>query len=57
MKKCQSGCPALSLISGGSVYSSDDYKCIFFRNGYAEKYRKALEGWTDLGALTTPRKS
>ncbi len=57
VKECQGGCPALSLVSGGSVYSSDNYKCVFFRNGYAEKYRKALEGWTDLGALTTPRKS
>ncbi len=44
-KYCRGGCPALSLISGGSVFSSDEYKCVFFRKGYYEKYRRAMDGW------------
>ena len=47
-KECQGGCPALSFVSGGSVFSSDRYKCAFFRNGYAEKYRRLMEEWKEI---------
>ena len=45
VKLCHGGCPALSMVSGGSVFSSDEYKCVFFRKGYFEKYCRAMEGW------------
>jgi len=47
-RNCQGGCPALSMLYGGSLLSSDVYKCVFFKNGYDEKYREALDGWTSL---------
>lgn len=39
---CQGGCPALSLLSGGSIFSSDEYKCIFFREGYYDKIQELI---------------
>jgi radical SAM protein with 4Fe4S-binding SPASM domain len=42
---CQGGCPALSMLFGGSLLSADDYKCVFFENGYEKKYRDVLSGW------------
>ena len=47
-KVCQGGCPALSLISGGSLFSSDAYKCVYFEKGYYERYCDVLAGWKDL---------
>ena len=47
MKECQGGCPALAFVSGGSVFSPDRYKCVFFQKGYAEKYRRTMEGWKE----------
>ena len=44
-QKCQGGCPALSVLSGGSFLSSDDYKCVFFEGGYFEKLCEALSEW------------
>ena len=49
VNECRGGCPALSLISGSSEFSSDEYKCIFFNKGYVEKYRRAMEGWREIG--------
>lgn len=50
-KSCQGGCPALSILSGGSMLSSDKYKCVFFENGYYEKFCETMEGWGDLNPL------
>jgi hypothetical protein len=36
------------MLYGGSLLSSDVYKCVFFENGYDEKYREALDGWASL---------
>jgi len=47
-KNCQGGCPALSLLTGGSMLSPDLYKCVFFENGYYEKYCSVMEGWRNL---------
>ena len=47
VRACQGGCPALSVISGGSMLSSDLYKCIFFRKGYYERMCHVLEGWNN----------
>lgn len=42
---CQGGCPALSLALGGDIMASDLAKCIFFENGYYDRYCQALSGW------------
>ncbi len=47
VRECQGGCPALGLICGGSIFSSDEHKCAFFRGGYPEKYRRVMNGWTE----------
>ena len=49
---CQGGCPALSIMLGGSLLSSDGYKCIFFEKGYYKKYTDALSGWKNLVPLS-----
>ncbi len=41
---CQGGCPALSIMLGDSLLSSDGYKCVFFEKGYYRKYADALSG-------------
>ncbi len=48
VRNCQGGCPALSVISGGSLFSSDEYKCAFFRQGYYDRYCETLKGWNNL---------
>ena len=45
---CQGGCPALSMLFGGSLLSPDDYKCAFFEGGWYERYCKVLDGWKNL---------
>lgn len=50
-KNCLGGCPALSILSGGNMLSSDQYKCIFFEKGYYEKYCKTMAGWRNLSPL------
>ena len=47
-KVCQGGCPALSTISGGSMLSSDEYKCAFFFGGWYEKYCRVMGDWKNL---------
>ena len=47
-KLCLGGCPALSILSGGSMLSSDLSKCIFFENGYYDRFRQTLSGWRSL---------
>ena len=49
---CQGGCPALSIMLGDSLLSSDGYKCIFFEKGYYKKYTDALSGWKNLVPLS-----
>lgn len=51
-QNCQGGCPALSMLFGGSLLGTDTYKCAFFENGYYQKYREALDGWNNLVPLT-----
>jgi len=48
---CQGGCPALSMLFGGSLLSPDDYKCAFFEGGWYEHYCEVLDGWTNLNPL------
>lgn len=48
---CQGGCPALGALFSGSLLGPDDYKCIFFENGYYGKYTQALDGWKNLMPL------
>ena len=50
-ENCQGGCPALSMLFGGSFLSADDYKCAFFDGGYYEKYQQALSGWRERNPL------
>ena len=50
-KVCQGGCPAVSLLFGGSLLSSDPTKCEFFSSGYYEKYCRILEGWKNLNPI------
>ena len=49
---CQGGCPAVSMLYGGSLLSPDEYKCVFFENGYYAKYSEALRGWKNLVPLS-----
>ena len=49
---CQGGCPALSIMLGDSLLSSDGYKCVFFEKGYYQKYTDALSGWKNLVPLS-----
>ena len=49
---CQGGCPAVSMLYGGSLLSPDEYKCVFFEKGYYEKYANALHGWKNLIPLS-----
>ena len=48
VRNCQGGCPALSAVCGGSLFSADEFKCVFFREGSYEKYCETLEGWQNL---------
>ena len=51
-QNCQGGCPAVSMLYGTSLLSSDKYKCVFFEKGYYSKYCEALGGWKNLVPLT-----
>lgn len=44
---CGGGCPAISLILHGNYFGPDDAACIFFRDGYYEKFKNLLKGYTD----------
>ena len=44
-ENCQGGCPALSVLTGGGMLAPDAYKCIFFENGWYERFCEALDGW------------
>ena len=48
---CQGGCPALSMLFGGSLLAPDDYKCAFFEGGWYDRYCETLEGWTNLNPM------
>ncbi len=48
---CQGGCPALSTISGGSMLSTDEYKCAFFFGGWYEKYCRVMGDWKNLNPI------
>ncbi len=52
-KNCQGGCPALSILTGGSLLASDEFKCIFFRKGYYDRFCGILKGW-DIQAAIPP---
>ncbi|MBR2834520.1 MAG: radical SAM protein [Coriobacteriales bacterium] len=44
-KCCQGGCPALSILTGGSALAPDLFKCIFFQKGYYDTFRRILWDW------------
>ena len=50
-KNCHGGCPVLSILFGGSFFSTDPFKCVFFEKGYYQKFCKAMEGWENLNPL------
>ena len=50
-RSCQGGCPALSMLFGGSLLSSDLYKCAFFENGFYERFCQVLDGWKNLNPM------
>lgn len=50
-KNCQGGCPAMSFVFDGSLLGSDPTKCIFFNNGWYEKYAAVMDGWRNLNPL------
>ena len=50
-ESCQGGCPALSMLFGGSLLSPDDYKCAFFEGGWYDRYCETLAGWKNLNPM------
>lgn len=50
-KNCQGGCPAMSSLYDGSLLGTDTTKCVFFENGWYEKYAAVMEGWRNINPL------
>ena len=50
-KNCQGGCPAMSSLYDGSLLGTDTTKCVFFKNGWYEKYAAVMEGWRNVNPL------
>ena len=49
---CRGGCRAIALLlSDGDSRAPDLWKCIFFREGYLEKFQKALEPYKNQTAM------
>ena len=48
---CQGGCPALSVLTGGSMLAPDAYKCAYFENGWYERFCDALDGWKNISPM------
>ena len=48
---CQGGCPAISTLFGGSVLSTDEYKCTFFFGGWYEKFCHVMGDWKNLNPI------
>ena len=48
VKYCQGGCPALAVLTGQSMFAPDETKCVFFRQGYYEKYCECMSGWNNV---------
>ena len=40
---CQGGCPSLSILTGGNLLASDQFKCIFYEKGYYDRYCEAKQ--------------
>ena len=44
--KCIGGCPLLSFIeTKGDILGKDKWKCIFFKQGYYDRYKQELNGY------------
>ena len=41
----------MSFVFDGSLLGSDPTKCIFFNNGWYEKYAAVMDGWRNLNPL------
>ena len=48
MEYCQGGCPAMAAFLSQSMFAPDETKCVFFRQGYYEKYCACMEGWNNV---------
>jgi len=41
-KYCCGGCPAMSILTSGHYLKEDKSKCLFFKNGYYERFLEAI---------------
>ena len=45
---CNGGCPALGyLFDGKDFLAYDPTACVYFENGWPERFEKSLQGWTN----------
>ena len=50
---CTGGCPALGYLEDGTDFLAyDPTACLFFENGWAERFEKALPDWINLNQIT-----
>jgi hypothetical protein len=41
----------MSSLYDGSLLGTDTTKCVFFENGWYEKYAAVMEGWRNVNPL------
>lgn len=52
IESCLGGCPALAILgSDGDILAPDPTKCYFYENGYYDKFKDILNGYTCMSSF------